>query len=230
MKPHTNALPESQAALDQPTSTQNQQWTIHDANLALFSCLSQPMGKRRALPPEIILLILAQRSRWILRSIEQYPLTSPVHNRGHRISQRQGEDEEAILLTRAFSDQDILTLERVIFTFSSRDQGWSSYPKYHGTYDQSYTWIEAGAWRRHDHATVADGRWELHRNRHAGGEPEDYRIEFGRDHELFATLWGGAGGDRIAMWARAMYPGWQNYVHEANIELCFHGPDDLHSS
>ena len=67
-------------------------------------------------------------------------------------------------------------------------------------------------------------RWELQRNRHAGREVEDYRIEFDKDHEMFKSL---RKGDKIALWARAMYPGWQNFVYEANIELWFDGVDDL---
>ena len=67
-------------------------------------------------------------------------------------------------------------------------------------------------------------RWELQRNRHAGREAEEYTVELDQSHEMFASL---EEKDEIAMWARAMYPGWQNFVYDANIDLWFAGPDRL---
>lgn len=69
-----------------------------------------------------------------------------------------------------------------------------------------------------------DMLWELQRNRHAVSVPKDYEIVFGEGHGLFGSL---REGDTIGLWARAMYPGWQNFVYEANIEMWFYGPDDL---
>jgi hypothetical protein len=34
-------------------------------------------------------------------------------------------------------------VREITFTISSRDQGWSGQPQFHGTYEQSYTWFEA---------------------------------------------------------------------------------------
>lgn len=73
-------------------------------------------------------------------------------------------------------------------------------------------------------APANEQRWELQRNRHAGRFPEDYTIELGEGHGLFESL---REGDRIGMWCRAMYGGWQNFVYEAKIEVWFYGPDDL---
>ncbi len=75
-----------------------------------------------------------------------------------------------------------------------------------------------------DEGPAIEQRWELQRNRHAGRLPEDYTIRFGEGHDLFESL---REGDRIGVWGRAMYPGWQNLVYEAQIEVWFHGPDDL---
>lgn len=71
---------------------------------------------------------------------------------------------------------------------------------------------------------LSEKRWELQRNRHAGREAENYRIELEKDHEMLTFL---REGDKIALWARALYPGWRNFVHEAKIELRFAGVDDL---
>ena len=135
----------------------------------------------------------------------------------------EGGDGSPVVSTRELSDYDILALDHVAFTFTSCDQGWSSYPEHRGTYDGSWTWLETGITRDHDTNTFL-GRWELQRNRHAGEGPEDYRVEFGKEHELFTSL---SKGDKIALWARALYPAWQNFVHEANIELCFYRPDEI---
>ena len=135
----------------------------------------------------------------------------------------QGGDDRPILSTRELLDQDILALDHVTFTFTSCDQGWSDYHQHRGTYDASWTWLEMGVTRHHDTHTIL-GRWELQRNRHACDEPKDYRVEIRKEHGLFTDL---SKGDEIALWARALYPGWQNFVHEANIELCFYRPDEI---
>ena len=59
-------------------------------------------------------------------------------------------------------------------------------------------------------------RFELQRNRHAGRAPENYRCELGTDHELLRQV---ESGDSIVLWARAMYPGWENRVYKAMIEV-----------
>ena len=65
-------------------------------------------------------------------------------------------------------------------------------------------------------------RYELQRNRHAGREPEVYRIELERAHELLGQV---EDGDRFALWARAMFLGWENCVYDAMIEI--YCSDDL---
>ena len=189
----------------------------------LFECLSQPMGKRCAIPPEIILCILAYRSRWIPSHTEACPLTRSKHVRRHRGVSRMVEDKRPIVSTGKLSDHDILALDHVIFTFRSCDQGWSSYPRPPGTYDASWTWLEMGI-TRDQYTDTFLGRWKLQRNRHTGEVPEDYRAEISKEHRLFTDL---SKGDKIALWARALYPGWANVVHEAKIELCFYRPDEI---
>ena len=194
-----------------------QHCTIHDSNLALFDCLSQPMGRRCALPPEIILSILAYRSRWLPSHTESFSLENVKNVIGYRVVHLEGGDGRPTVSTRELSDHDILALDHVTFTFTS------SYPQHHGTFDGSWTWLETGITRDHDTDTFL-GRWELQRNRHAGEGPEDYRVEFEKEHELFTSL---SKGDKIALWARALYPTWRNFVQEANIELCFYRPDKI---
>lgn len=213
------------ATQQHPASSTSEIWTIHDSNLALFDCLSQSIGKRPALPPEMIMLILTDPSRWILLNSESFELASSPSRPGQaRVIHWQGTDREPILSTRVLLQRDAIAAVGAIFTFRSQDQGWSSDNRmHHGTYDHSWTWMEASIIRDTD-VELSEKRWELQRNRHAGREAENYRIELEKDHEMLTFL---REGDKIALWARALYPGWRNFVHEAKIELRFAGVDDL---
>lgn len=214
------------STLSDPEHTPNADtWTTHESNLALFECLSRPVGNRPALPSELIFLILAEPSRWVLQAIESFPLKTPRPMFGSqaRVTTQQENDHEPIINTRQLSQQDLKSLVGATMTFRSMDQGWSSYPRFHGTYDQSYTWMEVGLIRKSSDFQDQQ-RWELQRNRHAGREAEEYTVEIGQNHEMFMSL---EEKDEIAIWARAMYPGWQNFVYDANIDLWFAGPDRL---
>ena len=138
--------------------------------------------------------------------------------------------EQQIIATNPLSKSEVLRIRRVIFTFRSKDQGWSSFPNQRGTYEGSWTWFEAGLTRPvssdPSDALYAEQlqikvakervRYELQRNRHAGSEPEVYRIEFDVGHELLRSI---KAGDSIVLWARALYPGWENRVYDASIEV-----------
>ena len=94
----------------------------------------------------------------------------------------------------------------------------------------SWTWFEAGFSRFEDRNAQGEelrrqkdlraekerNRHELHRNRHAGPNPEDYVIELGTENDLLKRV---EEGDRFALRARAVFPGWENRVHKARIEI-----------
>ena len=198
-------------------------WTIHDANLTLYSTLSKPSRSTRtrsALPPEIILQILEHPSRSILTSYvsAEYPEEAPLRIRSQR-------SPLGLLSSLPLSADDAKNARKVVFEFKGKDQGWSSYSSDHGTYNNSWSWYEAVV----RSANVEKGefptevqRFELQRNRHAGQQPETYRIELGEDHDLVKRL---AEGNVIGLDACAVFPGWECQVFEARIELW--GVDDL---
>lgn len=131
------------------------------------------------------------------------------------------------MTTQSFSKGEVLSLVGAIFRFRSKDQGWSSSPrKFHGTYDQSYTWFEACIFGEEgEFKHPEEEKWTLQRNRHAGEEPEEYEVELlAESHPMFENL---EAGDKIGLKAKAMYPGWENHVYDASIELWFAKPDDL---
>jgi len=103
-------------------------------------------------------------------------------------------------------------LRRLVITTNSKDQGWSSYPKYHGTREHSWTWFEL---------TLDDGetgdeivRVEVVRNIHAGKTFEEHRAVIEDERILNQTK----EGDRLSVWVRASYPGWCNNVRSVKIE------------
>ena len=204
-------------------------WTVHDANAALHECLSTSTLNRPALPNEIILQILDHPSRWVqaqcvnLRTIAEH---EPL-----RCSSDGGQEGKwQILVTDPLSAYVVARLRAVVYSFHSQDQGWSSFPQHHGTYEATWTWFEASLTRFEDpdvQGEILEGqkalrmekeqtRYELRRNRHAGRDPENYTIELVKEHELLKLV---QNGDRFALWACAAFPGWVNRVHQARIEL-----------
>jgi len=103
-------------------------------------------------------------------------------------------------------------LRRLVITTDSKDQGWSSYPESRGTREGSWTWFELTLDDRETDDEIV--RVEVVRNIHAGSAFEVHRavIEDGR------ILNHARKGDRLSVWARAMYPGWCNNVRLVKIE------------
>ena len=169
--------------------------TLRDSNLELFRCLSNGCGKRPRLPPELIYQILASPSRWILLS--SHSLSAPTSI---------GTGERIVVGTSPFDVTQIPLIREIVFTFTSKDQGWSSFPEDRGTFRNSWTWFEIGI--------VHDGKKKLtskesdggfseriyysQRNKHAWRDWESYCIRFNEDNELIADL---EAGDAVVLWA-----------------------------
>lgn len=201
-------------------------WTRHEANLAVHGFLST---RNPPIPNEIILQILDLSSRWIrTKSISAHVATDLEPIRVGSSLQNHGEQQ--ILATNPLSQLEARRIRRIIFTFRSKDQGWSDYWESHGTYKDSYSWFEASLThpivetqiepQRHDQlelkAAKESRRYELQRNRHAGRKPEEYRHELWPDHELLQLL---EEGDSVVLWALASFPGWENRIFNASIEV-----------
>lgn len=202
----------------------NESWTRHEANVALHECLSR---RSPPIPNEIILQILDQPSRWIRTRVTRVATDDEPMLIGTDLQSR---GEQRILATKPLSQSEVLRVRRVVYTFRSRDQGWSSYPTQHGTYEGSFSWFEASLTRliatdlieseRHDQFQSKTAkeriRYELQRNRHAGRDPETYIHELGTDHGLLQHA---EEGDSLVLWARASFPGWENKLFNASIEV-----------
>ena len=219
-------------------------WTTHDSNLALFECLSKPTPTRPALPTELILQILNHPTRWILLS--SISLKRSVDPDKPIVVIRGKPTGEPLLLTSPFSARQVRLLRNVIFTFRSRDQGWSSQP------DQGrWSWFEASLaqpstdengqgqessateptgsdgyireeMERHNRQMENQPRYKIQTNRHASGDPEEYTIELTDSHELVQRV---QEGDKVVLWACACFLKWENRVYDAEISVM--GMDDL---
>ena len=203
-------------------------WSVHDSNKAIYECLSTATPHRPALPAELILQILDHPSRWLCSKQTLDEPTPDNRLSPILISANNGGQPKinVILSTPPVAGEELAHIRRLVFTFESKDQGWSGYPRDHGTYSNTWSWFEAGV-RPEGKSTTYTGttsktnddaykRFHLQRNRHAGQNIESYRIELGQDHKLIRDL---GPGDAIDLLACAQYPGWQNQVHSASIEI-----------
>ena len=206
--------------------TNGKEWSTHESNIALLECLSRKTPFRPALPAELILQILDQPSRWVCSFQKAIPNSNQTEARPFRVpAGRNGQPGVQVLLsTPAVTEDQLSGLRRIVFTFTSKDQGWSSYPEDYNTYRNTWSWFEVGV--RPTNETESDPtrgfrpdeyqRYELQRNRHAGKEPESYRIEYGREDPITKNL---KPGDVVDLLACAQFGGWENQVHAASIEM-----------
>lgn len=225
--------------------------TTHDSNIALYNCLSAKTPNRPALPPEIILQMLELPSRWLCLSVASPPDTPESKALAvHVAAQGGGRTVTQVLLSLPpLSAETIRRLRRIEFTFTSKDQGWSSFRNDWGTYKNSWTWFEAGVRptrpkvemptavpdKQEDPSPPANNleryysqsenpykRHLLQRNRHAGRKLETYCIQLHSDDEFVQSL---REGDALDLLACAQYPGWRNQVADYSIRLWLY--DDL---
>lgn len=189
----------------------------HQTNRTLFFILSTSSPHRPALPYELILQILENPSRWLIYSHQSIPNPVLVSNAiGHQV----------LLRTAAFTVRSLALFRKVVFTFRSHDQGWSSYPADRGTFGNSWSWFEIAIenWTAQEDTSspIERRRQQLQVNRHGISEAASYVHCLDRCHEFLTDL---RVGDEILLIARAMFPGWVNHVEEANFEVW--GVDDM---
>ena len=250
--PETEDARTRSASLDsQSEPSLPSEWTTHDSNIALYDCLSAKTPNRPALPPEIILQMLGLPSRWICQSVASPPDTPESKALAvHVAAQGGGRTVTQVLLSLPpLSAETIRRLRRIEFTFTSKDQGWSSFRNDWGTYKNSWTWFEAGVRstrpkvemptavpeKQEDPSPRANDlerydsqsenpykRYLLQRNRHAGKKLETYCIQIHYDDEFLQSL---RKGDALDLLACAQYPGWRNQVADYSIRLWLY--DDL---
>ncbi len=124
--------------------------------------------------------------------------------------------------TLPVSPHQLPLIRRIVFSYRSKDQGWSDHYADHGSYRNSWTWFEAGLRKCTGEnwlgsaADSGERRHHLQCNRHASRGAEDYRFVFEGDHPLLKDM---QVGDEVVLWALARFPGWENFVEEAAIQI-----------
>lgn len=127
-----------------------------------------------------------------------------------------------------------LLILRITFTIESQDQGYADFDNQHdGTYMHSFTWFDAGIWRN---GSVIRRRL-LTNNIRAKAKPTMHEISWDVDH---GSLGGDSrahgkreqeqvkdflkelrAGDKVVLILRAIYQGWINMVHRAEMKFFY---------
>ena len=98
------------------------------------------------------------------------------------------------------------------FTFAtlSHDQGWSSFPHFHGSYDGSWTWFDVVIEGKDGVTAHLEGDEAcLCRNVHASLNPKEHRVTFGQGPGRRSREWTKKihRGSRVGILAQARFPG-----------------------
>ncbi len=118
-------------------------------------------------------------------------------------------------------------VRKVEINITSHDQGWSSYPQDRGTYRGSWTWFEAeislgGSEDEHEGEGEHCVKRELCRNVHADAMDKTHTIIWRYDAEddgerdLIRSL---GPGSSVSVVPQVRFPGWQNYVTCASVDV-----------
>lgn len=167
----------------------------------------QALRETTPLPPETLMQVMDFAGFWLDTRVS----SSRVVGVSHR--------SEVLVRTAPMPAARLRRLRRLMFEFTSKDQGWSSYPETQGTFDGSWTWFEA-----HVQYPAETGQrvvFQLQRNRHAGERYEDYDLRFGPDDGIVRAALAGGEGTYVELVALASYPGWVNNVRRAAVTLSF---------
>lgn len=183
--------------------------SISESNRALVSVLSQPFGKRPALPLELILEILQYPPCWVLLSRDKLPARTTI-------SARRG----SIVLCSAppFTESSLRRFGKAVFSFRSHDQGWCSSPD-----SGSWTWFDVRVvlnkkvpQPNETFRQAMERQVLLQQNRQAERDPMSYVHTLDRSEPIMSDL---QVGDEIQLLGCACFPGWSNIVEEAAIEI-----------
>jgi hypothetical protein len=178
---------------------------------------------RQKLPPELAYAILEDAEYWLKSTTERSQHVIVADHQTPLIQQ----PGLHYLSSEPIGTQGkgrLHPVRKVVFTITSKDQGWADNPALNGTYEQSYTWFEAVARgrdvtgqtshseRRRIATNVRAGNEfkthtvALYANAEDDGEKEWVKNNLKRGHQVDVTVW-------------AMYPGWANHVAAARIEV-----------
>lgn len=185
--------------------------------------------RRLPLPAEIIPTILDYAAVW-------HQIEGSSTTRRRSIAQNMsGTIYHRVAIPDCFAPSSLRTIS---FTVRSHDQGWSSYPSDHGTYNGSWTWLEATVITterlnsvvrdmliaRSNELLEGEGQ-RIVTNVHASREAKTHTVTWRYDDQTdaigaaFKLIREKPKDTLIAIIACARYPGWTNTVEYGRIEF-----------
>ncbi|KAF7181190.1 hypothetical protein CNMCM7691_000319 [Aspergillus felis] len=139
------------------------------------------------------------------------------------VTNTEGEQEGFRYLSSApigvHHKSEVYPVRKIAFTITSKDQGWSSYPESHGTYDNSWTWFEAVV--RSESRPMRQKR-RIVSNVHAGKDYKTHVVTWSADatdEEDRMFVKSIRRGDYIDLTVWAAFSGWENHVASARIDI-----------
>ncbi|KAH9160655.1 hypothetical protein EDB89DRAFT_1812202, partial [Lactarius sanguifluus] len=152
----------------------------------------------------------------ILAAADYYPhgiFAMPTRHFNHPLAVREGRFQT--VLTSPIVDSEFIS--HVIIRTESHDQGWSSFPRDQGSFNNSWTWLELALVRNPTESapTETPPDWRIYTNLHASRTWQTNEIVLDKSNEIIGAL---RPGDSLAIWAEARFPGWVNMVRSAKIE------------
>jgi len=184
---------------------------------------------RQKLPPELVPSILDFAEYWVKSSA-----SCSYHMNITESDLRVGSESSSELKGALYHTSPLIAgdyerfsalnpVRKVTFTITSKDQGWSSYPENHGTYENSWTWFEAVVldWDENDINQPIPPR-RICTNVHAGSDYKTNVITWtwnSEDEQERMWINRLRRGSKIGINVWARFPGWSNSVHAANIDV-----------
>jgi hypothetical protein len=184
---------------------------------------------RQKLPPELVPSILDFAEYWV-KSSASCTYHMNITERDLRVGSESSSDlKGALYHTSPLIAGDyerfstLSPVRKVIFTITSKDQGWSSYPENYGTYENSWTWFEAIVldWDEDVIAQPILPR-RICTNVHAGSDYKTHVTTWtwnSEDEQERMWIHRLRRGSKIGINVWARFPGWSNSVHSANIDI-----------
>lgn len=184
---------------------------------------------RQKLPADLVPIVLDYAQLWSTIAIAR-------RFRKERINERRA--GLVALTCKLPENMPGSTVRRLRITTESRDQGWSDYLDQHGTYEGSWTWFELGvrpiAEQNQVSGSADEGnliigregdtvrRTLVTRNIHARRKWKTHVVVWdvaNETEEIRKLIWGAKAGDVIELSVWARYPGWENFLKFARIEV-----------
>lgn len=195
---------------------------LHDVYHAAFLL-------RQKLPADVVPAILDYAEYWVKSSANcTYHMT--VTEDDLRVGSRTADSPEfqgplyhtSPLIAGDYEELSPLhPLRKVVFTITSKDQGWSDYRQDHGTYNNSWTWFEATVLDWGSVAPEIPAR-RICINIHAGRDWKTHKVTWTWDSEdkseseWITRL---CRGQKIGINVWAQFAGWSNSIRAATIDI-----------